>query len=128
MEQRPYFKAQAVFKHLPDLIKQLNALQKEVEELKRTNNIHGYNKTEDTKGSFSLWKRIAYRIEPDGTFNPAPENTGYKIQRIDLDGQPIIDAVKENVVDNNNVVRFLAKGDARGAPLSTECQPFTLWE
>jgi UDP-3-O-[3-hydroxymyristoyl] glucosamine N-acyltransferase len=35
MEQRPYFKAQAVFKHLPDLYKQLNALQKEVEELKK---------------------------------------------------------------------------------------------
>ena len=35
MEQRPYFKAQAIFKHLPDLYKQLNALQKEVEELKK---------------------------------------------------------------------------------------------
>ena len=33
------------------------------------------------------------------TFNPAPENHGYKIQRIDLDGQPIIDAVAEKVID-----------------------------
>ena len=33
------------------------------------------------------------------TFNPAPENYGYKIQRIDLDDQPIIDAVAENVTD-----------------------------
>ena len=31
------------------------------------------------------------------TFNPAPDNHGYKIQRIDLEGQPIIDAVAENV-------------------------------
>ena len=33
------------------------------------------------------------------TFNPAPENHGYKIQRIDLDGQPIIDAVADNVTE-----------------------------
>lgn len=33
------------------------------------------------------------------TFNPAEENTGYKIQRIDLEGQPIIDAIAERVVD-----------------------------
>jgi UDP-3-O-[3-hydroxymyristoyl] N-acetylglucosamine deacetylase/3-hydroxyacyl-[acyl-carrier-protein] dehydratase len=33
------------------------------------------------------------------TFNPAPANHGYKIQRIDLDEQPIIDAVAENVCD-----------------------------
>ncbi len=32
------------------------------------------------------------------TFNPAPENQGYKIKRVDLEGQPIIDAVAENVV------------------------------
>ncbi|MDR0680350.1 MAG: bifunctional UDP-3-O-[3-hydroxymyristoyl] N-acetylglucosamine deacetylase/3-hydroxyacyl-ACP dehydratase [Dysgonamonadaceae bacterium] len=30
-------------------------------------------------------------------FNPAPENYGYKIKRIDLEEQPIIDAVAENV-------------------------------
>lgn len=33
------------------------------------------------------------------TFNPAPENTGYKIQRIDLEGMPTIDAIAENVID-----------------------------
>lgn len=31
------------------------------------------------------------------TFNPAPANFGYKIQRIDLEDQPIIDAIAENV-------------------------------
>ena len=46
------------------------------------------------------------------TFNPAPENFGYKIQRIDLEGQPIIDAVAENVVDTSRGT-VVAKGEAR---------------
>ena len=33
------------------------------------------------------------------TFCPAPENHGYKIKRIDIEGQQIIDAVAENVVN-----------------------------
>jgi len=32
------------------------------------------------------------------TFNPAEENHGYKIKRTDLEGQPVIDALAENVV------------------------------
>lgn len=32
------------------------------------------------------------------TFHPAPENHGYKIQRVDLPTKPIIDALAENVV------------------------------
>lgn len=32
-------------------------------------------------------------------FCPAPENHGYKIQRTDIKGQPLIDALAENVVD-----------------------------
>ena len=31
------------------------------------------------------------------TFNPAPDNHGYKIKRIDLESQPVIDAWAENV-------------------------------
>ncbi|MCD7936722.1 MAG: bifunctional UDP-3-O-[3-hydroxymyristoyl] N-acetylglucosamine deacetylase/3-hydroxyacyl-ACP dehydratase [Tannerellaceae bacterium] len=31
------------------------------------------------------------------TFNPAPDNHGYKIKRTDLEGEPVIDAVAENV-------------------------------
>ena len=46
------------------------------------------------------------------TFNPAPENTGYKIQRIDLEGEPVIDAVAENVVDTQRGT-VVAKGDVR---------------
>ncbi|OUO49791.1 UDP-3-O-[3-hydroxymyristoyl] N-acetylglucosamine deacetylase [Parabacteroides sp. An277] len=33
------------------------------------------------------------------TFNPAPENHGYKIKRVDLPDQPVIDAVAENVIN-----------------------------
>ena len=33
------------------------------------------------------------------TFKPAPENHGYKIKRIDLEGQPVIDALAENVTN-----------------------------
>ncbi|MDR2118214.1 MAG: bifunctional UDP-3-O-[3-hydroxymyristoyl] N-acetylglucosamine deacetylase/3-hydroxyacyl-ACP dehydratase [Tannerellaceae bacterium] len=33
------------------------------------------------------------------TFHPAPENHGYKIKRIDLEEQPVIDALAENVVN-----------------------------
>lgn len=36
MEQRPYFKSQAIFRRLPEMYKQLNALQKEIEELKKS--------------------------------------------------------------------------------------------
>ena len=46
------------------------------------------------------------------TFNPAPENSGYKIQRIDIDGQPIIDAIAENVTDTRRGT-VLEKGNVR---------------
>ena len=32
------------------------------------------------------------------TFKPAPENHGYKIKRTDLEGQPVLDALAENVI------------------------------
>lgn len=37
----------------------------------------------------------------EAEFLPAAENTGYKFQRIDLEGEPIIDALAENVVQTN---------------------------
>ena len=88
-------------------------------------------KQKTLKGSFSLFgKGLHTGLSITVTFNPAPENTGYKIQRIDLEGEPIIDAVAENVVDTQrgtvpiidavaeNVVdtqrgTVLAKGDIR---------------
>lgn len=52
------------------------------------------------KGSFSLCgKGLHTGLSLTVTFNPAPENTGYKIQRIDLEGMPQIDAIAENVID-----------------------------
>lgn len=38
-------------------------------------------------------------MEITATFKPAPENFGYKFKRIDLEGEPTIDALAENVVD-----------------------------
>ena len=57
-------------------------------------------KQQTLKGSFSLnGKGLHTGAKLTVTFNPAPEHHGYKIQRIDLDNQPVIDAVAENVVD-----------------------------
>ena len=65
------------------------------------------------KGSFSLYgKGLHTGLYLTATFNPAPENSGYKIQRIDLEGQPIIEDIAENVVDTTRST-VLAKGDVR---------------
>ena len=70
-------------------------------------------KQKTLKGSFSLFgKGLHTGLSITVTFNPAPENTGYKIQRIDLEGEPIIDAVAENVVDTQRGT-VLAKGAIR---------------
>ena len=63
------------------------------------------------KGSFSLFgKGLHTGLNLTATFNPAAENTGYKIQRIDLEGMPVIDAVAEHVVDTQRGT-VLGKGD-----------------
>lgn len=65
------------------------------------------------KGSFSLCgKGLHTGLSLTVTFNPAPENTGYKIQRIDLDGMPTIDAIAENVIDTQRGT-VLGKGDVK---------------
>lgn len=65
------------------------------------------------KGSFSLCgKGLHTGLNLTVTFNPAPENHGYKIQRIDLDGMPIIDAIAENVIETTRGT-VLGKGEAR---------------
>lgn len=35
------------------------------------------------------------------TFKPAPENHGFKFRRTDIDGQPLVNALADNVVDTN---------------------------
>ena len=70
-------------------------------------------KQKPLKSSFSLsGKGLHTGLNLTVTFNPAPENTGYRIQRIDLEGQPIIDAVAEKVVDTQRGT-VLAQGDVR---------------
>lgn len=70
-------------------------------------------KQKTLKGSFSLCgKGLHTGLSLTVTFNPAKENTGYKIQRIDLEGLPIIDAVAENVVDTQRGT-VLGKNDIR---------------
>jgi UDP-3-O-[3-hydroxymyristoyl] N-acetylglucosamine deacetylase/3-hydroxyacyl-[acyl-carrier-protein] dehydratase len=49
------------------------------------------------------------------TFKPAPENHGYKFQRIDLDGKPVIDADVDNVVDTSRGTTL----SQNGAKIST---------
>jgi UDP-3-O-acyl N-acetylglycosamine deacetylase len=64
-------------------------------------------------GSFSLFgKGLHTGLSLTVTFNPAPENTGYKIQRIDLENQPIIDAIADNVIETKRGT-VLQQGEAR---------------
>ena len=66
-----------------------------------------------SKGSFSLCgKGLHTGLSLTVTFNPAPENHGYKIQRIDLEGMPVIDAIAENVIDTQRGT-VLGKGEVR---------------
>lgn len=44
------------------------------------------------------------------TICPAPDNHGYKFQRIDLEDKPVIDAVAENIIDTNRGT-VIGKGD-----------------
>lgn len=45
----------------------------------------------------------------EAEFLPAPDNHGYKFQRTDMDGEPVIDALAENVV-NTQRGTVIAKG------------------
>jgi UDP-3-O-[3-hydroxymyristoyl] N-acetylglucosamine deacetylase / 3-hydroxyacyl-[acyl-carrier-protein] dehydratase len=49
-------------------------------------------------------------VEVELTFKPAAENHGFKFKRVDLEGQPIISAVAENVVDTSRGTTIEEKG------------------
>ncbi len=69
------------------------------------------NKQRTLKGSFSLFgKGLHTGLSLTVTFNPAPENTGYKIQRIDVEGCPTIDAIADNVSDTQRGTVLSSKG------------------
>ena len=68
-------------------------------------------KQKTLKGSFSLsGKGLHTGLPITITFNPAPENHGYKIKRIDLEDTPVINALAENVGGTQRGT-VLMKGD-----------------
>lgn len=70
-------------------------------------------KQKTLKESFSLQgKGLHTGLPITITFNPAPENHGYKIKRVDLEGQPVIDALAENVGGTQRGT-VLVKGDVQ---------------
>ena len=70
-------------------------------------------KQKTLKESFSLsGKGLHTGLNLTVTFNPAPDNHGYKIQRTDLEGQPLIEAVADNVVETTRGT-VLAKNGAK---------------
>ena len=66
------------------------------------------------KDSFQInGKGLHTGLQIEATFSPAPENTGYVFKRVDLEGEPTILAVAENVVETvrgtvigNNTMRI----------------------
>lgn len=70
-------------------------------------------KQQTLKGEFTVkGKGLHTGLEIEATFYPAPENHGYKFQRIDLPEEPVIDAVAENVTDTARGT-VIARGDIR---------------
>lgn len=68
-------------------------------------------KQQTLKSSFTLQgKGLHTGLNIRITFHPAPENHGYKIRRIDLPEQPVIDALAENV-GNTQRGTVLVKGN-----------------
>jgi len=65
------------------------------------------------KGDFTVkGKGLHTGLEIEARFLPATENHGYKIQRIDLEGEPVIDALAENVTQTDRGT-VLERGDVR---------------
>lgn len=70
-------------------------------------------KQKTLKDSFSLsGKGLHTGLDLTVTFKPAPADYGYKIQRIDLESKPIIEALAENVKETMRGT-VLFKGNAR---------------
>ncbi len=70
-------------------------------------------KQQTLKEAFTLsGKGLHTGLDITATFLPAPDNHGYKFQRIDLEGEPIIDALAENVVETTRGT-VIANGDVK---------------
>lgn len=71
------------------------------------------SKQKTLKAAFTLeGKGLHTGLPMTVTFNPAPANHGIKIQRVDLENAPVIDALAENVVETTRGT-VLEKGGAR---------------
>ncbi|MDH8701113.1 UDP-3-O-[3-hydroxymyristoyl] N-acetylglucosamine deacetylase/3-hydroxyacyl-[acyl-carrier-protein] dehydratase [Dysgonomonadaceae bacterium PH5-43] len=71
------------------------------------------NKQHTLKESFALeGKGLHTGLKINIKFNPAPDNFGYKVKRIDLPDQPVIDALAENVAQTQRGT-VLSKGDVQ---------------
>lgn len=71
------------------------------------------SKQKTLKAAFTLeGKGLHTGLPITVTFNPAPANHGIKIQRVDLEDAPVIDALAENVVETTRGT-VLEKGGAR---------------
>lgn len=70
-------------------------------------------KQQTLAGSFTVeGKSLHSGKRSVATFLPAPDNHGYKFKRVDLEGEPVIDAVAENIVDIARST-ILGKGEAQ---------------
>ncbi|MDE5941860.1 MAG: bifunctional UDP-3-O-[3-hydroxymyristoyl] N-acetylglucosamine deacetylase/3-hydroxyacyl-ACP dehydratase [Muribaculaceae bacterium] len=70
-------------------------------------------KQQTLNGEFTVkGKGLHTGLEIEATFLPAPENHGYKFQRVDLPGEPVIDALAENVTETERGT-VISRGDVR---------------
>ena len=84
-------------------------------------------KQKTLKDSFSLsGKGLHTGLDLTVTFNPAPDNHGYKIQRIDVEGQPTIDAVADNVTETTRGT-VLSKNGVKVSTVEHGMEPSTHW-
>ena len=70
-------------------------------------------KQQTIKEAFTLTgKGLHTGMDITATFLPAADNHGYKFQRMDVEGQPVIDALAENVVETTRGT-VIATGDVK---------------
>ena len=69
-------------------------------------------KQKTLKSEFSVsGKGLHTGVHVTATFKPAEVNTGYRIKRIDLEGEPIIEALAENVAETTRGTVVSSKAD-----------------
>lgn len=74
-------------------------------------------KQQTLKNEFTVkGKGLHTGLEIEATFTPAPENYGYKFQRVDIEGEPIIDALAEYVTETQRGT-VICRGDVKVSTL-----------